>query len=78
MAADIETLLRQAEKNGLTAFTVWPSGKGWQCNARFRRGKGQDGWVCVKSDDMLAGAREALGGKPDADPAPRIEEDAFG
>lgn len=75
---DLDTLLRQAEKNGLTALTVWPCGEGWQCNARYARKGGKQGWVCVTDSDPVRGARKALSGTSSPTPEPAPTEDVFG
>lgn len=76
MADTLDHLMKEAVARGLTALTVWPCQKGWQCNARFKRRGGQEGWVCVTDTDAVRGTLKALGGA--TLPAPEPAEDAFG
>lgn len=55
----IDTLVAEAARAGrLTALTLWPSGKGWQANAKNNLG----GWNCVTGEDAVAALRAALSG----------------
>ena len=58
----LEKLIAEAARTGgLTALTIWPTGKGWQCNVRRRTGDAE-GWSCVAADDPAAGIIAALKG----------------
>lgn len=71
----LENMILEAAKNGgLTALTVWKTGKGFQCNVR----RGQ-GWVCVVHSDPVAGVREALNGEPSEQESQNVDAgDIFG
>lgn len=80
----LEKLIAEAARTGgLTALTIWPAGKGWQCNVRRRNGPAE-GWSCVTADDPVAGIVAALQGAPvvygmTTDAKPQSDsEDIFG
>lgn len=74
----IDKLLAEAARTGgLTALTIWPAGKGWQCNVRRRTGNAE-GWSCVAADDPVAGITAALQGKPAVYGMGTDEPDVFG
>ena len=74
----IDKLLAEAARTGgLTALTIWPAGKGWQCNVR-RRTRGVEGWSCVTADDPVAGLVKALSGAPAVYGMGTDEPDVFG
>jgi hypothetical protein len=63
----LDQLITEAAREGrLKALTLWPSGKGWQANARNQH----DGWVCISDIDPVAGLRAALTGRAETPPPP--------
>ena len=74
----IDKLLAEAARTGgLTALTIWPAGKGWQCNVRRHTG-GTEGWSCVTTADPVAGITAALKGSPVVHGMATDEPDVFG
>lgn len=65
--ADLAQILDAKMRSGeITALTVWPAGKGFQCNARFKTG----GWRCVAVTQPSEGVLDALTGPGTSDPSP--------
>lgn len=57
--SDLASLIDAALAGGpIEALTVWPSGKGWQCNAKRKNGA----WRCVTASAPAAGILDALTG----------------
>lgn len=78
---DLRALIRDlVAQRRLTALTLWPSGKGWQANAKNDLG----GWNCVSDPDPVAALEGALTGPFTTPSVPggtlpgRNTEDIFG